>query len=139
MAFDVARKKLVVPVFEENGMTMWEWNGGKWTKQFSEKDCPAYRTRFALAYHPVEKNMFCLVVYLPKENNWVISGNGMADNGKELTSKEGPSVRNSSHFVFSKNQLILYGGSVPRALPATGIELSNEIWGWKNDKWKLLK
>ena len=32
LAYHAERKKLVVPVFEENGMTMWEWNGHEWTK-----------------------------------------------------------------------------------------------------------
>ena len=139
MAFDVARKRLVAPVFEENGMTMWEWNGDEWTKHFHEKEYPSYRTRFAFAYHPVDKNMYLFGGLSADRKQlgdfWSWDGNQW----KRIDIQEGPSVRNSSHFVFSNNQLILYGGSVPRAHPATGIELSNEIWGWKNDKWELLK
>jgi hypothetical protein len=139
LAYHVERKKLVVPVFEENGMTMWEWNGHEWTKGFFEKDCPAYRTRFALAYDPLSK-VVVLFGGLSGERKQL--GDFWKWDGQKWTSiesKEGPSVRNSAHFVFEKNQLILYGGSVPKASPATGIELSNEVWSWKNNTWKLLK
>jgi hypothetical protein len=139
ISFDASRNKLVVPVFEDNKLSVWEWSDGKWTKSNFEKDCPGYRTRFAMAYHPVEK-VTLLFGGLSADRRqqgdlWKWDGRQW----KKIDFRDGPSIRNSSHFVFSKDQLILYGGSVPRALPATGIELSNEMWGWKNDKWKLLK
>jgi hypothetical protein len=139
ISFDAGRNKLVVPVFKDNKLSVWEWSDGKWAKSDFEKDSPGYRTRFALAYHPVEKVTFLFGGLSADRRQlgdlWKWDGRQW----KEIDFTDGPSVRNSSHFVFSKNQLILYGGSVPRAPPATGIELSNEMWGWKNDKWKLLK
>jgi hypothetical protein len=139
IAFDSKRNRLVIPVFDEQQMIVWEWTGQVWEKIVCENACPVYRTRFALAYDPVEKETF-LFGGLTQERSQV--GDFWKWDGKrweQVETKERPSVRNSAHFAFCNDQLILYGGSIPKVLPAKGIEACNEMWSWKNGVWKSVK
>ncbi len=139
LAFDVERKRLVIPVFEQNGLTVWEWTGKEWLKPIFEKEAPAYRTRFAIAYDPVEK---VTVLFgglsgdrVQLEDFWKWDGRKW----KIIETKNGPVARNSAHFTTGTDQLLLFGGSVPKKDPEKGLELSNELWIWKNREWILAK
>jgi hypothetical protein len=69
ICYDVARNKLVVPVFHDNKLFVWEWSDGTWTKTEIDKDCPGYRSRFALAYHLLKGRPICLGVCRRKERS----------------------------------------------------------------------
>ncbi len=139
ISFDSHRKKTVIPIFTEMELAVWEWNGKEWKKTVCQNECPAYRTRYAFYYHPVEKQTFLFGGLSQKREQlgdfWKWDGTTW----KSIETKAGPSVRNSAHFVYGNNQLMLYGGSVPKAAPLKGIELCNEIWSWKDNFWKILK
>jgi len=135
VSFDVSRNKLVVPVFSENKLTVWEWSDGGWTKTEFGKQYPGYRNRFAMSYHPVEKAIY-LFGGLSAERKEL--GDFWKWDGRQWTRIDftgGPSRRNSAHFVFGNNELLLYGGTTPKSPPEKGSKLSNELWGWKNGKW----
>jgi hypothetical protein len=139
IAFDNDRKRLVIPVFEQNKMIVWEWKDNVWEKIVCENEYPVYRTRFALAYYPAEKQTLLFGGLSEKREQL---GDFWKWNGKKWEKIEttiAPSVRNSTHFASNNNQLFLYGGSVPKALPEKGIELSNELWSWEKGFWKKLK
>ena len=135
ISFDASRNKLVVPVFSENNLTVWEWSDSKWTKKEFGKECPGYRNRFAMAYQTVEKAIY-LFGGLSAERKEL--GDLWKWDGRQWTRIDftgGPSMRNSAHFVFGKNELLLYGGTTPKSPPEKGSRLSNELWGWKNGEW----
>ncbi len=139
LAFDVERKKLVVPVFEQNGMTVWEWTNKEWIKTVFEKEAPAYRSKFAIGYDPFEK---VTVLFGGLSGNSVQLGDFWKWDGKKwkrIDTKNGPVARNSAHFATGKDHLLLFGGSVPKKAPEKEIELSNELWIWKNSEWVLSK
>lgn len=122
ISFDASRNKLVVPVFNENKLVVWEWSDLGWTKTDFERDCPAYRGRFALAHHPVEKVTY-LFSGLSAERKelrdlWKWDGRQWT----KIDFKDGPSMRNSAHLVFGNNQLFLYGGTIPKVSPEKGSE-----------------
>ncbi len=136
ICFDEARNKLIVPVFNENKLTVWEWSDGPgWTKTEFEKNCPGYRTRFSFAYHPVEKVMY-LFGGLSAERKEL--GDFWKWDGRQWTTIDftgGPSMRNSALLVFGNNELLLYGGNTPKSPPGKGSKLSNELWRWQNGRW----
>ena len=137
ISFDAERNKLVVPVFKENKLVVWEWADAGWTKSEFEASCPVYRTRFAMAYHPGEKTTY-LFGGLSAER--AALGDLWKWDGKQWKSveiKEGPSKRNSAHFVFAGDQLLLYGGTITKRPPETGTKLCNELWSWNKNGWKL--
>lgn len=139
LAFDVERKRLVVPVFEENEMTVWEWTSKEWTKIILSKEAPVYRSKFAIGYDPVAK---VTLLFGGLSGDRVQLRDFWKWDGKKWTKIEttnGPLARNSAHFVTAKDQVLLFGGSVPKNGPEKGIELSNELWIWKNGGWELLK
>jgi hypothetical protein len=139
ISFDIGRKTLVAPVFEESKMIVWEWTGNEWITAVFENDCPAYRTKFAIAYDPVEK---ITVLFGGLSRDRVQLSDFWKWDGKKwkrIETKKGPVARNSAHFTGGSDQLILFGGSVPKNTPEKGIELSNELWLWKNKEWVLVK
>lgn len=138
MAYDSERKRLVVPVFDEKGVAIWEWDGQEWSKNLFEKDCPHYRTRFAFAYDPVKK---ILVLFGGLSEDRKQLGDFWSWDGKQwkqIESVNTPSARNSAHFAAGNGVLFLYGGSVPKATQPGSLELSNELWRWKNDLWEKI-
>lgn len=135
ISFDTERKTLVIPVFDENKMTVWEWTGNEWIKSNFKSDCPAYRTKFALGYDPVEKNT---VLFGGLSAERVQLADFWKWDGKKwkiIETKPNPVARNSAHFASGIDQLILFGGSIPGNAPGKGLELSNELWLWKNNEW----
>ena len=136
ICYDVARKKLVVPVFHDNKLFVWEWSDGAWTKTEIDKDCPGYRSRFALAYHPVERATYLFggLSAQRKELSDLWKWDGRQWSKIDFTG--GPSARNSAHFVFGNSELLLYGGTAPKSPPEKGSYLSNELWGWKKGGWE---
>jgi hypothetical protein len=139
ISFDTERKRLVIPIFEENRMITWEWTGNEWVKTIFEKDCPSYRTKFALAYDPVGK---VTVLFGGLSGDRVQLGDFWSWDGKQwkqIESVNTPSARNSAHFAAGNGELFLYGGSVPKATQPGSLELSNELWRWKNDLWEKIK
>jgi hypothetical protein len=139
LAFDVERKRLVVPVFEQNEMTVWEWTNIKWEKSVCGKEAPGYRTRFAIGYDPVAK---VTVLFGGLSGDRVQLGDFWKWYGKKwqsIKSKTGPVARNSAHFASGNKQLLLFGGSVPKMGREKGLELSNELWIWKNGEWTQIK
>ncbi|MGZ8542018.1 MAG: Kelch repeat-containing protein [Chitinophagaceae bacterium] len=138
LAFDAGRKRLVVPVFEQNGMTVWEWAGKEWIKAVFEKEAPAYRSKFSIGYDPVDK---VTVLFGGLSADRVQLGDFWKWDGKKwkrIETKHNPVARNSAHFASGTDQLILFGGSIPRNAPEKGLELSNELWLWKNKEWILI-
>ena len=137
ISFDAGKNKLVVPVFNENKLAVWEWSDGGWTKSDFEKDCPAYRTRFALAYHPVEKTIYLFgglsAERMPMGDLWKWDGK----HWKNVDVIGGPSKRNSAHFIFGNDQLLLYGGTTLKTPPETGTKLCNELWSWRKNVWMM--
>jgi hypothetical protein len=129
----------VIPILENGKVEIWEWRENFWEMKTCKGDCPLNRNRFALAYHPIDKQIFLFGGFSADRKQlgdfWKWNGNVW----KKIESSEGPSVRNSAHFVYSGDQLVLYGGSIPKKPPLTGIEASNELWIWKNNSWKQLK
>ncbi len=139
ISFDSERSILVIPVFDQKKMIVWEWMANSWEKIFCDTESPVYRTRFAIAYSSVEKRVMLFGGLSEKREQL---GDFWKWDGKKwesIRTKEGPSVRNSHHFVFLKDKLILYGGSVPKLPPANGIEPGNEMWSWQKGFWKRLK
>lgn len=139
MAYDSERKRLIVPVLEEKGITMWQWDGREWTKNILEKNGPSYRTSFAFAYYPVKKTSV-LFGGLSKDRKQL--GDFWSWDGRkwrQIESANNPSTRNSAHFAAGNGELFLYGGSVPKTTQPGSIELSNELWRWKNDLWEKVK
>jgi len=135
ISFDVARNKLVVPVFNENKLTVWEWSDAGWTKTECGKDCPGYRNRFAIAYQPVEKATYLFGGLSAARKEL---GDFWKWDGRQWTKIDftgGPSMRNSAHFVFGSNELLLYGGTIPKSPPEKGSKLCSELWSWKKGKW----
>jgi hypothetical protein len=140
IAFDSDRKTLVVPVFQNEGLFVWEWSGGEWKKTVCGESCPAYRTRFALGYHPIDKATFLfggLTADREKQLGDFWKWNG--SKWQEVKTSGSPLARNSAHFVFGNGGLMLYGGSIPKPAPQKGLQLSNELWIWKNSAWTQMK
>lgn len=139
LAFDIERKRLVVPVFDPNGMTVWEWTNKEWIKTRFGKEAPAYRSKFAFGYDPVEK---VTVLFGGLTGDRVQLGDFWKWDGKTwkiIETKNTPVPRNSAHFASGKDRVLLFGGSVPKTGPEKGLELSNELWIWKNGTWVLAK
>ena len=138
LSFDAERNRLVVPVYEQKQSVVWEWTGTKWEKIVCGNDYPSYRTRFATAYDPIEKQTILFGGLSEKREQlgdfWKWDGKQW----RKIETKESPSVRNSSHFACGNNQLFLYGGSVPKPAPQEGIETCNELWSWKDNHWEKL-
>ncbi|MEI9909362.1 MAG: hypothetical protein WDO71_06690 [Bacteroidota bacterium] len=99
IAFDSERNRLVIPVFDQQQMIVWEWTGQVWEKIVCENNCPVYRTRFALAYDQVEKETF-LFGGLTQERSQ--SGDFWKWNGKRWDS-----IENQRTSLCKKTQHIL--------------------------------
>ena len=98
LAFDIERKRLVVPVFEQNGMTVWEWTNKIWIKTVFEKEAPPYRSKFAIGYDPVGKVTVLFGGLSGDRVQLEISGNGMGKNGKKLKRKPDP-LQGTQHIL----------------------------------------
>jgi hypothetical protein len=139
IAFDSKRNRLVIPIFTENESVVWEWTGESWEKERCQSICPSYRTRFAFVYSPIEQAALLFGGLSEKRDQlgdfWKWNGK----NWEQIVTTPLPSPRNSVHFAFFKTYPILYGGSIKKRPPQTGIEATNEMWGWLNGKWELVK
>ncbi len=67
ISFDAEKKRLVVPVFERNKMTVWEWTGNEWVKIIFETIVRLTAQNLHWGMILLKKILSCLGVYQPKE------------------------------------------------------------------------
>lgn len=136
-AYDRHRHALVVLDWEGGNPVVWEWKAEAWSKTTATGPPP--RSRYMLAHHPTDGRTYLYGGFTPDRQQlgdfWAWDGTAWT----RLDALPTPALRNSAHFAFDGNRLLLYGGSVPQPGGAPGsLTVCNELWAWEGGIWKQL-
>jgi hypothetical protein len=133
VVFHEARKSLITLNWEAEQVVTWEWVGEQWKKSACPGACPQKRSRYSLAYNPLDRNIY---FFGGRDDSKNFLNDFWQWDGVQWTKIEyanGPPNSASHNMVFTKEfGLLLYGGVTDKG------QLTNTLWQWKNGAWALL-
>ena len=138
MAYDTQRQALILLAWENGKSVVWEWQNNQWQKIPCSGNYPTVRNRYMLSYYPDDGVTYLFGGFIEDQQ----LGDFWRWNGQQWTEMhpdESPSQRNSAHFAYTGDQLLLYGGSVPKPGEPGHLTLCNELWAWRKGHWKRLQ
>ena len=132
MSFDSKRSTLVIPIWTNGKLVVWEWVDNKWIHVTCTNDCPPARNRFGLAYSSSDA-----ITYLFGGRDVLNRDNFFGDFwvGMELLKRiDSPNSPQPARDAMedSSNGIILYGGII---LNDGKTRMTNEIWRWTGGSW----
>jgi hypothetical protein len=134
LSYDLKRIALVIPVWNNEKLVVWEWVGNRWNQITCANECPQSRNRFGLAYSSSE-----MMTYLFGGRDALNKNKFFADlwswNGaqwKRIEPGNSPSARAGLAMEDSSSGIILYGGVT---LNDGTTLMTNEFWRWRDGAW----
>lgn len=131
LAYDSRRNALIIPTWENSSPVVWEWQNEKWHKVMDTGRGPSDRNRFALEYDG--SRQVALLFGGRNENSLFLDDFWQWDGHQwtEIVCEAKPPGRAAATMEYGLGGCYLYGGVVEWGL-------SNEIWKWQGNKWKLI-
>lgn len=134
MSFDVKRATVVIPVWNNGKLVVWEWAGNTWRQISCTSECPPARNRFGLTYSSSEGLTYLFGGRDPLDRNKFLADFWSWDGSrwKRVRSGDVPSARAGLCLEDSSSGIILYGGVVFNDGKS---EVTNELWRWDGESW----